>query len=60
MLVELLISECKHIIVLTLPITKTFMLKKKAKTWNKAEGVVCQASVQIHFVSSPTLYLSLT
>lgn len=59
MMLELLINECKNEIM-TLLVTKTFTLKKKAKTWNKAEGVVCQVLGQIHFISSPAIYLSLT
>lgn len=60
MLVELSINECKHDITPTLLITKTFMLKKKAKIWNKAEGVVCQVLGQTHFISSPAIHLSST
>lgn len=60
MLVELLINECKHDIIVTLLVIKTFTFKKKAKTRNKAEGVVCQVLGQIHFISSPAIYLYLT
>lgn len=60
MLVELLINECKHDTIVTLLVTKTFTLKEKAKTWNKAEWVVCQVLGQILFISSPAIYLYLT